>query len=546
MSIPDPAIEIDRLIRSARSLWDQRQLVDSEEPLRRALELAESSFGPDDPHVASVSIHLAWIAAMRGRTEEAIDLYRRTLAIREARLGPGHPETLHAAEDLAAALFRFDPEDEEAEARNEEADALALRAIAGHEAAGRDDAELAALIATVAFRRFWVGLYAEAEPLFLRALAMQERLLGPDDPATADTALRLALMYDRHWSGGDPEPYYRRALAGFEAALAEDHPEVLQARFRLADYLHRQGRDDEADPLFERLVVAIDEAGDALDLDKVDWILGGCCRYLRSAGRSAEAEAIRRRASACHPLIPEGRSAVERAEAAFGAESLDLAEALVDLAGTYIDAGRADEPEESMRRALAIYTARLGPDHPTTTALAARLAGARERAEWHAAHRSTPRLLGDTERLFDAFTFPWSDERRPDLIRAYLTALMEDDRDDPDGAVEAMTALTFMAEPDEHWDIIRELIARAPDDDRVLQALAAGPLEGFLGRFGEAVIDQVEAEAARDPGFRHVLSGVWKHMMPDPVWERVRAIQATVPDPLPEMRPFAPDEHPRR
>jgi hypothetical protein len=71
-----------------------------------------------------------------------------------------------------------------------------------------------------------------------------------------------------------------------------------------------------------------------------------------------------------------------------------------------------------------------------------------------------------------------------------------------------------------------------------LQSIAAGPLEGFLGRFDDAVIERVEAEAARDRKFRRVLSGVWKHGMTDSVWDRVRAIQAIVPDPLPEMRPF--------
>jgi hypothetical protein len=93
--------------------------------------------------------------------------------------------------------------------------------------------------------------------------------------------------------------------------------------------------------------------------------------------------------------------------------------------------------------------------------------------------------------------------------------------------------------------MILELIAAAPIDDRVLQSIAAGPLEGFLGRFDAEAIDRVEAEAASNRRFRRVLSGVWKHGMTDPVWSRVRAIQATVNDPLPEMRPFADGEHTR-
>ena len=98
--------------------------------------------------------------------------------------------------------------------------------------------------------------------------------------------------------------------------------------------------------------------------------------------------------------------------------------------------------------------------------------------------------------------------------------------------------MTFMAELETQWDVILSLIAQAEGTDEVLQHLAAGPLEGFLGQFDDAAIDRVEAEAARDPRFRRVLSGVWKHQMSDAVWDRVRRIQATVADPLPEMRPF--------
>jgi hypothetical protein len=71
-----------------------------------------------------------------------------------------------------------------------------------------------------------------------------------------------------------------------------------------------------------------------------------------------------------------------------------------------------------------------------------------------------------------------------------------------------------------------------------LQAIAAGPLESFLGRFDGEVIDMVEREATRDEKFRRVLTGVWKHGMSDSTWHRVRAIQRAVAAPLPEMIPI--------
>jgi hypothetical protein len=87
--------------------------------------------------------------------------------------------------------------------------------------------------------------------------------------------------------------------------------------------------------------------------------------------------------------------------------------------------------------------------------------------------------------------------------------------------------LTFGASADEQWPFILELIAAAPDDDdRVFAEIAAGPLEGFLGRFDAAVIDLVEAQATADPKFRRVLCRVWRHRMSAEVWERVQKVRS--------------------
>ncbi len=46
-------------------------------------------------------------------------------------------------------------------------------------------------------RLYWQqGRYAEAEPLYKRSLAIQEKALGPDDPAVAMDLNNLALLYD--------------------------------------------------------------------------------------------------------------------------------------------------------------------------------------------------------------------------------------------------------------------------------------------------------------------------------------------------------------
>jgi len=104
------------------------------------------------------------------------------------------------------------------------------------------------------------------------------------------------------------------------------------------------------------------------------------------------------------------------------------------------------------------------------------------------------------------------------------------------GASEAIVGMTFLSPPAEQWEMVLECVRQAASDED-LGHVAAGPLEGLLGRFGKDVIPLVEKEASIDPKFARTLTGVWKHTMTDEVWARVRTIQRCVSDPLKAYRP---------
>jgi tetratricopeptide (TPR) repeat protein len=63
------------------------------------------------------------------------------------------------------------------------------------------------------------GRYADAEPLYKRALAVWEKALGPDHPDVATALNNLAQLYKDQGSYEDAEPLYKRALAIREKAL---------------------------------------------------------------------------------------------------------------------------------------------------------------------------------------------------------------------------------------------------------------------------------------------------------------------------------------
>jgi hypothetical protein len=74
--------------------------------------------------------------------------------------------------------------------------------------------------------------------------------------------------------------------------------------------------------------------------------------------------------------------------------------------------------------------------------------------------------------------------------------------------------------------ILRILESELTDDQRAL--LAAGPLETLLANHGPEFIDEVEAEARRNPRFNKLLGGVWRHEMPSEIWQRIERARDAV------------------
>ena len=99
----------------------------------------------------------------------------------------------------------------------------------------------------------------EAEPLFRRALAIDEASYGPDHPNVAIRLNNLAELLQPRTASPRPSRLMRRALAIDEASYGPDHPNVAIDLNNLARLLKATNRLGEAEPLMRR-ALAIDEA----------------------------------------------------------------------------------------------------------------------------------------------------------------------------------------------------------------------------------------------------------------------------------------------
>jgi tetratricopeptide (TPR) repeat protein len=194
------------------------------------------------------------------------------------------------------------------------------------------------------------GVYAEAEPLYKRALEIWEKALGPEHPEMATGLINLAALYRAQGRYAEAEPLYKQALEILVKALRPEHFKVATGIAGLAGLYHEQGRYAEAEPLFKRALEIRKKALPAEHPD-VATSVNDLATLYDEQGRYAEAE----------PLY---KLALEIQKKALPAEHPDMATNLNNLAELYHNQGRYAEAKPLYKQALEIREKALGPEHP--------------------------------------------------------------------------------------------------------------------------------------------------------------------------------------
>ncbi|MFN9425612.1 MAG: tetratricopeptide repeat protein [Cyanobacteriota bacterium] len=224
---------------------------------QRGLEQCERRLGPEHPGTALALNNLAGLLQATNRLAEAEPLYRRARAIDEASYRPDHPELARDLNHRAGLL--------QDTIRLEEAEPLMTRALAIDEASyGPNHPKVAIRLNNLALLLKATNRLEEAEPLMRRALAINEASYGPDHPTVAIRLNNLALLLQANNRLAEAEPLYRRALAIDEPSYGHDHPMVARDLNNLATLLQATNRLTEAEPLMRRnieILIAFSKQG---------------------------------------------------------------------------------------------------------------------------------------------------------------------------------------------------------------------------------------------------------------------------------------------
>jgi tetratricopeptide (TPR) repeat protein len=100
----------------------------------------------------------------------------------------------------------------------------------------------------------------EAEALLREALAINEKLLGPDHPDVALNLNNLGLLETDAGRLAQAEPLIERALRIRERALPADHRNIGHSLFALGRLRARQSRPSDAVPLLRRALAILEKS----------------------------------------------------------------------------------------------------------------------------------------------------------------------------------------------------------------------------------------------------------------------------------------------
>jgi tetratricopeptide (TPR) repeat protein/predicted Ser/Thr protein kinase len=100
------------------------------------------------------------------------------------------------------------------------------------------------------------GKYTLAEPLLSKALEVRRRVLGPEHPDTLLVMSNLAYVFWEEGKYSLAEPLYLKALEAQRRVLGDEHPSTLITTSSLAVLYRNEGKRAQAEPLFTQVMEA--------------------------------------------------------------------------------------------------------------------------------------------------------------------------------------------------------------------------------------------------------------------------------------------------
>ncbi len=207
-----------------------------------------------------------------------------------------------------------------------------------------------------------LGIYPEAKKQLEIALALHQRVDGPNNPRTLNTTMRLGSVAERQGKYAEAETLETTTAEEMRRVLGPDHPDTLNAMAVLGNVYIAQGKYPQAEAIFSR------------DLEIERRVLGPeAPQTLRGMHNLGLVYLYVGKYTLAEPLYDQLTEIDRRV---LGPEHPATLSAFLSLATLYQSQGKYAEAEDLFSQVLEVYRRVSGPEHPDTLLCMGNLAGA--------------------------------------------------------------------------------------------------------------------------------------------------------------------------
>ncbi len=333
------------LDEQAETLLSQGKYAQAQPLFEKALEIRRRLLTDEHPDTATACGNLAANLNALGKYAQAQPLFEKAMEVHRRLLTDEHPNTASAYNNLArsSAPRGSTPRPSRSTRRRwrSTADSSPTTTPAPRHAFNG-----------LAFILNIQGKYAQAQPLFEKALEINRQLLTDDHPHTAIAYHNLAFNLNAQGKYALAQPLYEKALEIDRRLLTDNHPSTAHAYNNLAINLNDQGKYAAAQPLFEK---ALDVRRRLLTDNHPDTAssYGNLAANLHEQGKYAQAQPLYEKA-----LEIDRRLLLDNHPS--------TAKAFNNLASNLAAQGKYAQAQPLIEKALEIDRRLLTDDHPDT------------------------------------------------------------------------------------------------------------------------------------------------------------------------------------
>ncbi len=213
-----------------------KQILDSgAERIRRELT--------EQPEVQAALMDVMGVAYQNlGLLDQAEDLIRSALEIRENLHGRAHTDTAESMNHLASVYV--------ARTDYQKAGPIFREALAIERGFNENSPDVADLLNNIAQIELNTGNVDEAERLYVEALALNREIFGSEHREIATNLSNLGAVMARKGNNDQALDYFKQGMEMRRNVLGIEHPDVAYSANNIASMLHVQGKFDEAEPYY--------------------------------------------------------------------------------------------------------------------------------------------------------------------------------------------------------------------------------------------------------------------------------------------------------